>query len=387
MSKNDLINNDVLWRQYIQEVQTQTGNRIIMNTMNKGGYHLYYENTNYVQQHNHNWLSKIPLIETLYLGPKQKELAKKDDEVAKSLSSKYGTDGNQFYHTTSAVIHEQIRDINTFMWGSGLLIGVITIGSLTAGYYSILRLRKQALAQTRRVATMLDRRVENAVENALELRRTASAANGRRAANIVQGAAADGTHSGGGVLLANETESTTESTSLLSRSGESSTAPTGLSRKSTRGGSLVQRFRSGLFSKGSASSSSSSLELVSPRIQGWDIRHEGLYCKDIKMNFKQEIFGRLKDGHQTFSHDGRMPVKRRKAIRIMEDMGFKSHGNFNGHEKFSHPLFEPYPPGVSPVNCWFNFMNGDTVDMNFMAKMLHRRYGNPLLTFGQLPMD
>jgi hypothetical protein len=82
-----------------------------------------------------------------------------------------------------------------------------------------------------------------------------------------------------------------------------------------------------------------------------------------------------------------MPVKRRKAIQIMKDMGFESHGNFNGHEKFSHPLFEPYPPGVSPVNCWFNLANADTVDMNFMAKMLHRRYGNPLLTFGQLPMD
>lgn len=378
-----------LLEDYLQQVSLKTQGRIYKGLEKRQEINLVkpkYKNAQYARREANKALLHIPIVGSIYLAKQQNKVAANDEKIAYNVSKQYNPRLQKiFYENTLATIKSQNKE----QWaGAGVMVAleVLAIGTAVyGGYYAYetyyaAPFRRDAL-RAARMSSMIAADNQAGIElgKATTARKAMAKTAGRRAANVLRGAAAEG-GMGDGIRLADET------TSLLAESGGGAAPAETTLRKRTS--SILSRFRFGRESvsvKGTIQGAAEETEsLVASHVSEWQVRHQGLYGKDIGMNFKEEVYQRIGDGSKTLAKGRNITVKRKKALEIMEDMGFESHGNFNGHEKFSHPLFEPYPKGIPHVNFWFNLQNGTEVDMDFMAKMLHRRYGNPLLTFGQL---
>jgi hypothetical protein len=349
---------DEEWNQYVDLLSKNTNNRFSVKRTIRGSQNIVdveYDNWKQVKKSNHNFLSKIPFVDGIYLYSQQKKQLKKDNEMAIKLSQLYGKDADFLYNWGSKGTHRTMNNASTDLnvsLGFNIFVTALTIG--TSAFYlkkSVTSILENRMANSTRKAQLLGRTIK---EDTYASRRGLSALFGRRSANVLQGAAAETEGLGSGVELSTTStmDGVDENTHLLA--GHQN-------QGKVRQRSFLQQFRGGYLNKGvpsSSSSSTASIEMgkVQQRASiGWVRKQRERFGCDTGINFVEMYKARF----------GNPPPQRLdydKAWKFITDreekggLGFETLGHTD-HPKLWHPKFQEPPPKVTKVECAAQFEN------------------------------
>ena len=347
---------DEEWNQYLDLLSKNTNNRFSVNRTRRGSQNivsLKYDNWNQVKKSNHNFLSKIPFIDGIYLYKQQRKQLKKDNEMAIKLSQLYGKDADFMYNWANGP-HKTVKgayaELNISL-GLNIFVTAVSLG--TSAFYlqkSVTPFLTTRVANSTRQAQLLGRTIK---EDTYAAQRGLSALFGRRSANVLQGAAAETEGFGSGVELsaASTMDGVDENTHLLAGHQK---------QGKVRQRSFLQQFRGGHLNRVPSSSSSSTASIEMGKVQqrasiGWVRKQRERFGCDTGINFVE----RYKD---RFGHPPPQRLDYDKAWKFITDreekggLGFETIGHTD-HPKLWHPKFPEPPPKVTKVECAAQFEN------------------------------